>query len=338
MDKDKTKDKEDEKEVVTTEPEKDKDATDFVDEEDDVKDDAETPSTDKKEKDLKPKPVQVMDSYDAKKDEESDDAEDEKDDVDDKGEKEKDDKEDDAEKVKTKKELNESVKATFQSFGLTDETLEKVSVIVESVSNTLAKEKIKLIEENANAQLEQSISEYKALLCERANDYLTEEVEKWREENKVAIQESSKVVIADKFLRNLKSLIESYNLEINLDSDAIFKEKEDAITKLTESVQTLEAEKLQLSDELISLKKEKIFNESTKGMTAVSVDRLKLISEDILASDEDEYLKKLTILKENVINVSPNKNEDAHQNNTKTVNPHSAFADKIKQLNKNKVI
>ncbi len=181
---------------------------------------------------------------------------------------------------------------------LSEEFKEKAEVIFEAAIKSKLSEEIDRLEARYNEELSEEISSTKEELVEKVDSYLNYVVEKWMDDNRVAIQSGLRAEIAEKFMGGLKDLfVESY-IEIP-------ESKVDLVDDLAESVEELEsklnqttADAIAMAEELEVYKRDAIIRESAQDLAATQVEKLKSLVEDIDFEDADTFAKKVQTVKE----------------------------------------
>jgi len=181
---------------------------------------------------------------------------------------------------------------------LSEEFKEKAEVIFEAAIKSKLSEEIDRLEARYNEELSEEISSTKEELVEKVDSYLNYVVEKWMDDNRVAIQSGLRAEIAEKFMTGLKDLfVESY-IEIP-------EGKVDMVDELAESVEELEtklnqttADAIAMAEQLEVYKRDAIIRESAKDLAATQVEKLKSLVEDIDFEDEATFAKKVQTVKE----------------------------------------
>ena len=116
---------------------------------------------------------------------------------------------------------------------LSEEFKEKAEVIFEAAIKSKLAEEIDRLEEKYNEELAEEVSTAKADLVEKVDSYLNYVVEKWMEDNKIAIQSGLRTEIAEKFMNSLKDLFTESYIEVP-------EAKVDLVDELAETVEELE--------------------------------------------------------------------------------------------------
>jgi len=195
--------------------------------------------------------------------------------------------------------FSSDLKALVQSEAtLSEEFKEKAEVIFEAAIKSKLSEEIDRLETRYNEELSEEISSTKEELVEKVDSYLNYVVEKWMDDNRVAIQSGLRAEIAEKFMTGLKDLfVESY-IEIP-------ESKVDLVDDLAESVEELEtklnqttADAIAMAEELEVYKRDAVIRESAQGLAATQVEKLKSLVEDIDFENAAAFAKKVQTVKE----------------------------------------
>lgn len=200
--------------------------------------------------------------------------------------------------------------------GLTEEFKQKASVIFEAAVSSKVKEIKATLEEQYETRLTEEVESVKGVLEEQIDSYLTYAVDTWMEENKVAIESSLRMQLAENFISSLKNVFVENYIEVP-------ESKVDLVDKLEEENKDLkeESQKLirvtdMLSERVNSLLRDKILSEASTDLADTQVDKLKTLVEDIEFVDEETYRKKVSTIKE--FYFSGKNSDDTEQLNEET--------------------
>lgn len=200
--------------------------------------------------------------------------------------------------IKAKSSFKEDVSEIFEGQDLAEEFLDKAAVIFEaSVSARVIAETEKLKEE-FEAKLEEEKNTISESMEDKVDQYLSYVAEEWMKDNEVAIESSLKVDIAENFMNGLKQLFEENYVSVpedklDLAADALA-EAEKLEDKLNESLQ----EKIEMSNELESLRIEKLISESSDGLSVAQREKLFTLVEGLEYENLEEFSAKLDVIKE----------------------------------------
>ena len=160
-------------------------------------------------------------------------------------------------------------------------------------------------------QLAEATEQLKEDMTSKVDEYINYLSEQWMEDNRVAIESSLKVEVAESFMSGLKGLIEAHNVILPEDEDA------DVLTSLEARVQELEssleeetAEKIKLNNELVEASVQNIFSEATNGLAETQIEKLRALSEGLDYDSTEDFSNKLNTLKESYFDNKPAKSSD----------------------------
>jgi len=184
----------------------------------------------------------------------------------------------------------------------------KAQTIFESAVNAKIKEiteelivesdaKIKEITKEILRESEKELEESVDFIIDQVNRYLDHVVEEWMEENKLAVESGLRTEIAEEFIGNLKNLFQEHYIEVP-------ESKTDLVQELAEQVETLKVQinevteqNLELHQKQKSFTKKAIIEESCSDLSLSQQEKLKALVEDVEFTDEDQFIKKVNILK-----------------------------------------
>ena len=203
--------------------------------------------------------------------------------------------------------VKEDIDAIFGD-DLSEDLREKAETVFEAAVSARVSEMNEAYSEAFDSQLAEATEQLKEDMTSKVDEYINYLSEQWMEENRVAIESSLKVEVAESFMSGLKGLIEAHNVILPEDEDA------DVLTSLEARVQELEAnleeetaEKIKLNNELVESTVQNIFNESVKGLAETQIEKLRALSEGLDYEGTEDFSKKLSTLKESYFDNKPAK-------------------------------
>ena len=181
---------------------------------------------------------------------------------------------------------------------LSEEFKTKAEVIFEAAIKSKLAEEIDRLEEKYNEELAEEVKSTKEDLVEKVDSYLNYVVEKWMEDNQIAIQSGLRAEIAEKFMTGLKDLFTESYIEVP-------EAKVDLVDELAETVDELEtklnattAEAIAMAEELETYKRDAIIREASRDLAETQVEKLKSLVEDVDFEDAETFSKKVQTVKE----------------------------------------
>lgn len=228
-----------------------------------------------------------------------------------------------AEHIKTVKELNESANQYGQTLLKSYEN-DVVAKLRESHTNTVAEyvKQIDQITESAN-QYRQEIEDK---LTESASQYVASVIKKYKDDNKDLFEKVEKQARVQSLIESIKGQLESFGF--NLDEDVKYKDMENKIASLTESVNTLTSEKEELNKRItegeIKVKKEASITKLVENLSDNEKVKIRKLSESVNTSDIEEFERIVGVfvkasLNEGVV-TKPTNRITENVNNTKESN------------------
>jgi len=277
---------------------------------------------------------EVVEEAAKKKDDDDDDdmpemSDDEKEDDDEK-EEDEDDDEDDKKKAK-KKDMKEQIDQLFaQDETLTEEFKEKAAILFETVLNQRINEEVASIkeelEEQYNDNLKEAVEAHAEQLHEeldnlttKIDEYITYVAEEWLKENELAVEKGVRTEITENFIFGLKNLFSENYIDVPEGKEDLVVSLEEKTEELQEQVNTHLKRNMRLKKQLQEEKRKNIIFEKSSDLTMAERDQLVGLTESVDFESEEEFEKKIQIIKEhyfsnnNESNVE-SKNEDMVEN------------------------
>ena len=175
---------------------------------------------------------------------------------------------------------------------------EKAAVIMEAAVKSKVSEEVARIESELQEELDEELKTTREEMVEQIDGYLNYVVEKFMEENKLAIENGLRAEIAEDFMKGLQNLFTESYIEVP-------EGKTDMVDELSSQVSDLEARlnettetSIKQSQELEELKRDAIIREHSRDLAETQVEKLKSLAEDIDFEDAETFAKKVATIKE----------------------------------------
>ena len=203
-----------------------------------------------------------------------------------------------------KLDFKEDVEALFSGEeGLTEEFRNKAETIFEAAVVTRVKEEVARIKEELQVSYEQRLQEEVESqvegLVEYIDGYLNLVVEKWMEENAVALESGMKADILESFVAGMKNLFKEHYIEVPEEKLDVMAEMEKQIQTLSDKLDESVELSVKLHQELSEMKKAKIVEDACDGLSYLQAEKLKALAEEIAFDDLDSFAGKVNVIKEN---------------------------------------
>lgn len=170
----------------------------------------------------------------------------------------------------------------------------------EKKATELADDKAKLVEEYEAAG-KQLVEDYKARveqLEEQANEYLTESVKTWIDENKQTAADRIKLQIFESFTTGMRQLMVESGIDIPDSQLDLAEANEKELADRDTTIKGLQESVDVLKEAVTNLTCEKIFSETVQGLSEMQADKLRELSATLIIESSDDYKNKLVALKE----------------------------------------
>jgi hypothetical protein len=207
---------------------------------------------------------------------------------------------------------------------LSDEFKQKATVIFESAvaekAKQLSEAQVEVISKELQEKFDEELEKIQTELATKIDESIQYFADKFLEENKLAIEKSTKVDIVEGFISGLKTLFEENYIEIpedKLDYVAEMEQRvEQAEQKLNEEVKS----NISLNKKISSMIKESIFAELSSGLSEGEVEKFTGLVESVQFDSEADYKNKLSILKDNYFNKAPIATNESDDSNVGIIN------------------
>ena len=194
--------------------------------------------------------------------------------------------------------IEEDVNALFGGEDLSEEFKEKAKLVFETALNSKVAEVQEALEAKYQETLEERISEEKASLSERVDNYLEYVADEWFTENTLAIEQGLKTDMTESFLEGMRSLFEEHYVTIPEDKydvlESMVEKLDDMETKLNEQIE----KNINLNSRLGESVANGILESVSEGLASTQKEKLASLSESVEFESEESYREKLETLRE----------------------------------------
>jgi len=202
----------------------------------------------------------------------------------------------------TKEEIDHHMTTLFDGEELSEEFMTKASTIFEAVINEKISEVELSLLEQYNDVIEEHTQEITKELAEKLDNYLSYVVEKWVEENELAIETGIRADVAEQFMTGLKELFDNSYVSVPDDKNDLVEQLAEAVVDLQDKLENEIARNIDLRSNVMESRCETILSEVCEGLVDIESDKLRSLAEGIEFETEEQYREKLDILKESYFN------------------------------------
>ena len=206
--------------------------------------------------------------------------------------------------------VKEDIDAIFGE-DLSEDLREKAETVFEAAVSARVAEINTQYSEAFDEQINEAKEAIKEDMTGKLDEYINYLSEQWLEENKVAIESSLKVEVAESFMSGLKGLIEAHNVILPEDNETdVLASLESRVEELEGKLEEETSEKIGLANELIESQVQNIFAEAVDGLADTQIEKLRALSEGLDYENVEDFSNKLNTLKESYLEDKQAKSSD----------------------------
>ena len=206
--------------------------------------------------------------------------------------------------------VKEDIDAIFGE-DLSEDLREKAETVFEAAVSARVAEINTQYSEAFDEQINEAKEAIKEDMTGKLDEYINYLSEQWLEENKVAIESSLKVEVAESFMSGLKGLIEAHNVILPEDNETdVLASLESRVEELEGKLEEETSEKISLANELIESQVQNIFAEAVDGLADTQIEKLRALSEGLDYENVEDFSNKLNVLKESYLEDKQAKSSD----------------------------
>lgn len=194
--------------------------------------------------------------------------------------------------------MSADVAALTEGTDLSEEFKEKATTIFEAAVRSKLSEEWTKLEESFEARLAEQVETSKKELAEEVNGTLNYAINKWLEENQVAIDRGIKNEITEDFIVGLKNLFEEHYINIPDEKVDVVEGMTEDLCKMEERLNEQIERNIELQNRLNESSKKVILNIVSEDLADTQKDKLASLAEGVEFVSEEEFCKKLTTIKE----------------------------------------
>lgn len=175
---------------------------------------------------------------------------------------------------------------------------DKAAVIVEAAVKSKVSEEVTRIESELQEEFDEELKTTREEMVEQIDGYLNYVVEKFMEENKLAIENGLRTELAEDFMTGLKNLFTESYVDVPESKVDLVDELGTQVRELEEKLNETTESSIHMSGELEELKRDAIIREHSRDLAETQVEKLKTLAEDIDFEDAETFAMKVSTIKE----------------------------------------
>ena len=206
--------------------------------------------------------------------------------------------------------MSEHVNALLEGENLSEEFHAKATTIFEAAVKTKIEEEVALLEQAYAETLEERVSEIMEQISIDVDNYLNYVVEQWIEENEVAVESALRSELTEDFISGLRSLFAEHYIDIPEDQVPVVEELSSTVEDLEARLNEEIERNVALTSALNESRKVELVSAVCEGLTATQAEKLKGLVENVDYTNDDEFIEKISTLRENYFPSVVKNNED----------------------------
>lgn len=194
--------------------------------------------------------------------------------------------------------VSDDVKALTEGLELTEEYKEKIATIFEAaVKAKISEEYDKLVEHFAT-ELDKQVSTAKAEISEEVDGTVNYAINRWLEENQVAIDRGIKNELNEELISGFLNVLSANHVNIPDDKVDVVEGMAETIREMEERFNNEVKSNIELSKQLSEVKSVVILNQVSEGLADTQKEKLAALAEGVDFKSPEDYTKKLTTIRE----------------------------------------
>lgn len=181
---------------------------------------------------------------------------------------------------------------------LSDDFRGKAGAIFEAVLTSKLTGEIDRLESEYAQNLEEEVTDVQNSLVEKVDSYLNYVVEKWMEENQVAVQQGLRTEIAEDFMTSLQAVFKEHYIEVPEGKDDLVDDLNEQVTELEETLNKTTDDNIELHNKVQSYERAEVVRDMSEGLAETEAEKLASLVEDIEFDNKESFEIKVKTVKE----------------------------------------
>jgi hypothetical protein len=158
---------------------------------------------------------------------------------------------------------------------------------------------IQTIEEGLISEAAELMEEFKADLTEKVDSYLNYVIEKWVEDNALAVENGLRTDIAESFINGMKNLFAEHYIDVPEEKYDVLGEMQAQLEEVSAKLDEAIAANVELHNNNVDLMKEGVFAVVAEDLAKTDAEKFKSLVADVEFENADIFEEKLNVIKEN---------------------------------------
>ena len=182
---------------------------------------------------------------------------------------------------------------------LSEEFRSKASSLFEAMVTARVANQVQSIEESLISEAAELMEEFKADLTEKVDSYLNYVIEKWVEDNALAVENGLRTDIAESFINGMKNLFAEHYIDVPEEKYDVLGEMQAQLEEVSAKLDEAIAANVELHNNNVDLMKEGVFAVVAEDLAKTDAEKFKSLVADVEFENADIFEEKLNVIKEN---------------------------------------
>jgi hypothetical protein len=174
----------------------------------------------------------------------------------------------------------------------------KAQIIFEAAIKSKMVGEIDRLEETYAEKLAEETDSLREDLTTKVDGYLSYVVEKWMEENALAIEKGIRTEIAENFMASLQTCFKENYIEVPEGKEDMFDEMATKVENLEEQLSTAVDANIEMKKVTAELQRDAKFLDIAEGLTDIDVEKLRDLTKDVSFDSVEQFEEKVSTIKE----------------------------------------
>lgn len=182
---------------------------------------------------------------------------------------------------------------------LSEEFRGKASSLFEAMVTARVANQIQNIEEGLISEAAELMEEFKADLTEKVDSYLNYVIEKWVEDNALAVENGLRTDIAESFINGMKNLFAEHYIDVPEEKYDVLGEMQAQLEEVSAKLDEQISANVELHNNNVALMKDSVFTVVSEDLAKTDAEKFKSLVADVEFENADIFEEKLNVIKEN---------------------------------------
>ncbi len=182
---------------------------------------------------------------------------------------------------------------------LSEEFRGKASSLFEAMVTARVANQIQNIEEGLISEAAELMEEFKADQTEKVDSYLNYVIEKWVEDNALAVENGLRTDIAESFINGMKNLFAEHYIDVPEEKYDVLGEMQAQLEEVSAKLDEQISANVELHNNNVALMKDGVFTVVSEDLAKTDAEKFKSLVADVEFENADIFEEKLNVIKEN---------------------------------------